>query len=658
MNRLKPMTLTQKILYHHAIGWAKPGVQAGDVLRLRVDWTLASELAWNGMNATYDQLGRPPISDPHRFYLALDHTVDPITLANDGRTQALVKLSRNFAKEAGLKHFYDANETIMHTEFYRKLVEPGQVVLGADSHTSSHGGMSAFAIGLGGADVAIAMVYGQTWLQVPEAIAIHYCGEMPFGISGKDIILKTLGDLGRNTCAMERSVEYHVQNADLFSADTRFTIANMTAEFGGLNGIFIADAKTQQALESRDPDYQRDALFFKPDADAPYIESHRIDLEGLAPQVAQPFSPDNVTTVDRHAGHNLDGVFIGACTTTQEELILAALVLELGLREGATLALGKPRKVVPGSREIVENLRRMGLLSVYERAGFIIGPPGCSMCLGIASDRAAEGETWLSSQNRNFPNRMGKGSIAWLASAATVAASSFSMAISDPRRLLGRIDQDRYNRLAGRPDAARNVVYEAPTPATMATSGGVMEKSEPGAFRKNSDALIQKFGDNIDTDAMIAGEFCHLPRQGIGDYAFRHFKPEFGDEIDAGKTVIVAGPGWGTGSSREHAVWALKDAGVEAVIAPSFAFIHKRNLVNEALPFLIVEDPKFYQLATDGERIIINWQNLRIALPELQKSFQAEPLAPIMKNIQKAGGIVAAIQRHGDLVFDHIMAAD
>src|SRR5689334_1988534 len=236
----RPMTLTQKILAQHAVSLPRPWVQAGDILQINVDWTIASELAWNGMDRTYTLLGRPKINNPERFYLALDHTVDPVTLANDPRALKLANLSRDFAKESGIRHFYDANVTIMHTKFYRDLVQPGEVVLGADSHTSSHGGLGAIAIGLGGADITAAMVLGQTWLEAPEAIAVEYEGELAFGIGGKDVILKTLGDLGRNTVAMERSVEYRGKAVRGFSTDMRFTIANMTAEFGGLNGIFEA----------------------------------------------------------------------------------------------------------------------------------------------------------------------------------------------------------------------------------------------------------------------------------------------------------------------------------------------------------------------------------------------------------------------------------
>jgi homoaconitase/3-isopropylmalate dehydratase large subunit len=410
----RPMTLTQKILAHHAVGLPRPWVEAGDTLQIRVDWTIASELAWNGMDRTYTLLGRPELADPDRFYLALDHTVDPGTLANDPRARKLADLSRAFAREKGLKHFYDANVTIMHTKFYRELVQPGEVVLGADSHTSSHGGLGAVAIGLGGADVTTAMVLGQTWLEVPEAIAVEYTGAPDFGIGGKDIILRTLGVLGRNTVAMERTVEYRGAAAHTFSTDMRFTICNMTAEFGGLNGIFEPDAIVAEWLTRRRRGYNDSARYFRADDDAPYVAHYPIALAGLAPQVARPFSPDNVFDVDALVGQPLDGVFIGACTTTEEELALAALVLEAALAAGQEPrpVASERRIVVPGDLIIEANLREHGLWAIYERAGFVVDPPGCSMCLGIASRKAGKGEVWLSSQNRNFENRMGAAGLA------------------------------------------------------------------------------------------------------------------------------------------------------------------------------------------------------------------------------------------------------
>ncbi len=653
----RPMTLTEKILYAHAIRPPRNGLQAGDIVRIRVDWTIASELAWNGMNKTYDMLGRPEIHDRERFYLAVDHTVDPITLAEDPRAQKLTELSRDFAREANIAHFYDANETILHTRFYRGLVQPGEVVLGADSHTSSHGGLGAFAIGLGGADITVAMVLGESWIEVPEAIAVEYVGDIRFGLTGKEVILKTLGDLGRNTVAMERSVEYRGEAARHFTPDMRFTIANMTAEFGGLNGIFEADGRVAAWLAER-PSHNDRARFFRADDDARYVARYRIDLADLAPQVAKPFSPDNVHPVTEVLGMGLDGAFIGACTTTEEELVLSGLVLERMLAAGRAPTVSTPnRLVVPGDLGITRRLEESGLLSVYAKAGFRVGPPGCSMCLGIASEKAGEGEVWLTSQNRNYQNRMGAGSLAWLAAGATVAASALDMKVADPRPWIDEVDRDRYRRILGlEPEApVPEVLPVEPEPVEPPGAGVAAEGVAGGAEAASVESRVQRFGDHIDTDAIIPGEFCHLvDLESLGERCFHYVAPGFKARVQGGAAVIVAGEGWGSGSSREQAVWALKGAGVQVVIARSYAFIHKRNLVNEAVPHLVVRDDTFHALAEDGAPIAIDLATGRITLEG--RTFQAEAPTPMIRKLQEAGGIVPAIHRHGTDVFEKLTA--
>lgn len=653
----RPMTLTQKILAAHAIGLTRPWVQAGDVIRIRVDWTIASELAWNGMAKTWEALGKPPVYDRERFYLAIDHTVDPVTLANDARTQRLVQLSRDFAKESGIRHFYDANETILHTKFYRDLVQPGQVVLGADSHTSSHGAMGAFAIGLGGADITAAMVLGESWIEVPDAIAVDYVGELPFGIGGKDVILETLGQLGRNTVALERSVEYRGDAVRKWSTDVRFTIANMTAELGGLNGIFEPDEVVAEWLARRNS-HKDEARYFRADEDAPYVERFRIDLSKLGPRIAKPFSPDNVFPVEECLGMELQGAFIGACTTTEEELVLAALVLERALEKGARPVPTRNRLVVPGDLSILARLRDTGLLAVYEQAGFRIGPPGCSMCLGVASEKAGRGEHWITSQNRNFKNRMGEGSLAYLASAATVAASALELRVADPRPYLAEVDQDRYARILGR-DERRPVEVRIDEPEIQvaeARAQGVAGAADGDG--KVVRARVQRFGDSVDTDAIIPGEFCHLTDlQEIGSKCFHYVRPDFVRKArEENHTIVVAGEGWGSGSSREQAVWALKGAGVQCVIARSYAFIHKRNLVNEALPYLVVRDEAFYELAQEGEELEVDLASGTITHVSTARSFQAEPPAQVVKALAREGGLVPAIRRHGKQVFSVLSA--
>ena len=645
----RPMTLTQKILAAHAVGLERPWVQAGDILQVRVDWTIASELAWNGMDRTYSALGRPRLHDPARFFLAVDHTVDPETLRSDARAQKLTKLSRDFALESGIKHFYDANQTILHTKFYRDLVQPGEVVLGADSHTSSHGGLGAFAIGLGGADITAAMVLGQSWIEVPEAIAVEYRGALPFGIGGKDVILKTLQELKRNTVAMERTVEYR-GDVSSFSTDMRFTIANMTAEFGGLNGIFEADAVVAAWLAGRHG-YAGDARYYRADEDAPYLARYPIALDRLGPLVAKPFAPDNVVPVEELAGLALDGAFIGACTTTEEELVLGALVLEAALAAGAKPVQKGRRLVVPGDLSIRDRLAERGLWAFYERAGFTVDPPGCSMCLGVASQKAGPGERWLSSQNRNYQNRMGQGSLAHLASGATVAASSLAMAVTDPRPLLAQVDPARFDRLLGRGAAPPEVRTVEPEVRVASAHG---EGTHPGgaAGGRLLRGRVQRFGDHVDTDAIIPGEFCHLTRlEELGAKAFHHVRPEFVARARAGRTIVLAGEGWGSGSSREQAVWALQGAGIVAVVAKSYAFIHKRNLTNEGLPYLVVADPALYALADEDAELSIDLDRGTVTHVASGRTFAAVGATPMVRALAREGGLVAAIQHFGREVF-------
>ena len=657
----RPMTLTQKILAAHARNLTRPYVQAGDVLQIGVDWTIASELAWNGMERTYQALGRPRLFDKEKFFLAVDHTVDPVTLATDKRAQKLVQLSQSFARESGIKHFYDSNQTILHTRFYRDLVRPGDVVLGADSHTSSHGGLGAFAIGLGGADITVAMVLGSSWLQVPEAIAVEYSGKLPFGLGGKDVILRTLGLLGRNTVAMERSVEYRGEGVRQLSTDSRFAIANMTAEFGGLNGIFEADEVTAAWLAGRthadDPLSDEPLETFRADPDAPYVARYPIDLNNLEPQVALPFSPDKVSPVTQIAGLALDGLFIGACTTTEEELVLAALVLEAA---GAQRPGNDHQIVVPGDLGIQEHLKAAGLWSVYEKAGFRVDPPGCSMCLGVASRKAGKGEKWLSSQNRNFENRMGDGSLAHLASAATVAASAGAMKVTDPRPLLAKVDQEKFRRILGerKPRRAPEVRVVEPE-ARVGNAAAATNAKEARAADKQHAAVVksrvQRFGDNVDTDAIIPGQFCHLTTlPELGAKAFHFVRPDFVEKAAQGARVVVAGEGWGSGSSREQAVLALKGAGIQAIVAKSYAFIHKRNLVNEALPFLVVHEKELYDLASEGEEIEVDLAHGRVRVAG--RSFAAEEPSKMIQALNAEGGIVPAIQHHGTAVFEKLTA--
>lgn len=402
----------QKILIHHALGLSSrpDDLAPGTVLRIQPSWLLSSEAAWRGMENIYNTLGRPNFYRKDRFWLAPDHIVDP-RVNDQPRERRIIEACERIAKEMDLGDNYNPpNTTIMHTDFYRKRCQPGMLVIGCDSHTGSAGSLGALAIGMGVTDVIMQVVTGETYLAVPEVVCIRFVGKPPHGLSGKDVILSILGQLKRNTVAAERLVEFTGEGLKYLSCDARFAIANMTTEFGGIGALVVPDEVTAEYIEKRlDKKHKSGSIFFRPDDNSEYAGEYEIDLSKLEHYVALYPSPDNVVPVSQAKLPLLQGCFIGACTTTEEDLILGGLVLREGLRMGLKPIGQGLRRVTPGSSEIIDRLKGMGLIGVYEEAGFVVGAPGCSYCVGMGVDKAGKGEVWLSSQNRNYRDRMGPG---------------------------------------------------------------------------------------------------------------------------------------------------------------------------------------------------------------------------------------------------------
>jgi 3-isopropylmalate dehydratase small subunit len=333
-------------------------------------------------------------------------------------------------------------------------------------------------------------------------------------------------------------------------------------------------------------------------------------------------------------------------------------VLEQAMAGRAPLPASAKKLVVPGDLSILARLREGDLWRHYEKAGFRIGPPGCSMCLGVASEKALPGEVWLSSQNRNYENRMGEGSLAYLASAATVAASAVDLKLTDPRALLASVDPARFDRLLHRDRSKPMPAYAVREPTIEVEPPAQGHAAAAQASARVLRARVQRFGDHVDTDAIIPGQFCHLTvLSEVGAKAFAFVRPEFPARAAAGRTFVVAGEAWGSGSSREHAVWALLGAGITCVIAKSYAFIHKRNLVNEALPYLVVKDEAFYTLAEEDAELSVDLAKGTVTHVASGTVFQAEQPSAIVQALQREGGLVPAIKHHRKQVFEQLRGA-
>lgn len=566
----------------------------------------------------------------------------------------------------------------MHTDFTRDRAQPGYLVIGSDSHTCSAGSMGAFAVGFGAADVVMPLVTGETWFRVPEVCRINFVGKLPYGISGKDVILHILGQFKRNTIAFQRAVEYGGPGLSELSMDARFAIANMTTEFGGMGACFESDERTAVWLSSRRLAKDKNRpLYFKPDSDARYAEIRTIDLSEVQATVALYPNPDDVVPVETKAGMKLDGCFIGACTTTEEELILAGLVLEVGLASGLKPISRGKRRVTPGSLSIVRKLERLGLTEVYRQAGFEIGAPGCSYCVGINDvDVAQSGEVWLSSQNRNFRNRMGPGSIGNVSSAAAVAASSFDMEVKNPRPLISMIDAKRYQSLFGKAQAVPEISLqfrEPGIPRQWASATTDCKISPVITTRRLQGEIIkgriQRFGTNVDTDAIIPAQFMPgIDDADLGSHCFEHVRPEFRQKAANGATVVVAEHGFGSGSSREDAVRALKGAGVQMIIARSFAFICKwkpsvpvsqadiplptdeRNQLNMGLFNARVSDDDFYEHANEGAMLSVDKRARTLRLAGVDRVWRYEHSA-IEAELLEAGGVLSLYNLYGNSLF-------
>lgn len=513
MHQRRPMGIIEKTLTHAAVGLSKPEVQPGEIICVKVDWTLTSEILWAGMEKTYDQMGRPSLHRNDRMWLAVDHTVDPRT-NHRPRQRGLIEKAESFQREAKLVNFLPANTSILHTDFTRDRALPGQIIVGCDSHSCSAGCVGGLAVGLGAADVVMPMVTGETWFRVPEICRINFIGQLPFGVGGKDVILHILGLFKRNTIAFQRAIEYGGPSLKELSMDARFAIANMTTEFGGMGACFEADEITAEWISQRPHLEHQGGLYFRADSGAQYAEVRTVNLSEVETTIALYPEPDNVVPTSKKVNTKLDGCFIGACTTTEEDLILGGLVLEAGLRAGMAPGDGQ-RRVTPGSLSIIKNLERHGILDIYRQAGFEVGAPGCSYCVGINDvDVAGEGEVWLSSQNRNFRNRMGKGAIGSISCATVVAASSFNMLITDPQPLLDRIDRARLAKILGRERVSLSISPEIsePNPVLASNIARVDASSSPPTqtpgstldlAKISSDGVIrskvQRFGENVDT---------------------------------------------------------------------------------------------------------------------------------------------------------------
>lgn len=416
------MTLSEKILTAHT---DNDKISPGDFVNVRVDVILANDITAPIAISEFRRLGVSKVFDPSKIVMVADHFVPNKDIASAEQ----VKIMRDFCYEQQIRYFEVGQMGIEHVLLPEQgLVLPGDVVIGADSHTCTYGALGVFATGMGSTDIAAAMATGDVWMKVPSTIKLTYHGKLRKWVGGKDLILHTINDIGVDG-ALYSAIEFVGEAIDELSMEGRFTMANMAIEAGAKVGLFRVDNKTQLYIKSR---AKRSYLVYESDNDAEYTQIIEYDVSNIEPQVALPHSPANVKPVSEVGEIEINQAIIGSCTNGRlEDLRVAAQILK-GKRVHPKVRC----IIIPGSQQTYLDALTEGFIEIFIKAGAAVSTPTCGPCLGGHMGVLAGGERCISTTNRNFVGRMGSAqSEVYLAGPAVAAASAIAGRIISPENV-------------------------------------------------------------------------------------------------------------------------------------------------------------------------------------------------------------------------------
>ncbi len=418
------MTISEKILAAHA---GLNEVVPGQLINAKLDIVLANDITAPVAINEFEKVGADKVFDKSRICLVPDHFAPN----KDIKSAEQVNKVRKFAKKYEIENFFEVGKMgIEHVLLPEQgIVGPGDLIIGADSHTCTYGALGAFATGVGSTDMAAGMITGEAWFKVPESIKFVYNGKLPKWVSGKDLILYTIGQIGVDG-ARYMAMEFTGEAIENLSMDGRFTMSNMAIEAGAKAGLIAPDQTTIDYVEGRT---RRPYKVYKSDEDAKYAKVYEWDVSNLEPQVAFPHLPENTKGVSEAKDITINQVVIGSCTNGRiEDMRIAASILE-----GKQVADGVRLLIFPGTQEVYLQAMEEGLFKIFVEAGGAVSTPTCGPCLGGHMGILAEGERAISTTNRNFVGRMGAaGSEVYLASPAVAAASAVLGRIGSPEEVL------------------------------------------------------------------------------------------------------------------------------------------------------------------------------------------------------------------------------
>ena len=636
------MNVTQKLVAAHLVeGTMTPGAE----IALTVDQVLLQDVLGTLAMLEFEAMGLERI----RVGLVaqyIDHNLVQADHMNADEHMFLRSACRRF----GVWYSKPGNG-ISHPVHMARFGKPGQLMVGSDSHTTAAGSLGMFAIGAGGADVALAMAGQPMWLRMPKVHGVRLTGRLQPWVSAKDVILELLRRHGTEG-GVGRIFEYHGPGLAGLSAMDRHVIANMGAEMGATTSIFPADDAVRRFLraEQREDDF----IPLSADEGCTYDEEEELDLATLEPLIALPSSPGNVVPVREAAGREIYQAYIGSSANPgyRDLAVVAAMVRGRQVHDRVSLDIN------PSSRQILETLTREGLLSDLIHAGGRIHQAGCNGCIGMGQ-APASGRISLRTVPRNFPGRSGtREDSVYLCSPETAAASALAGVITDPRTL------DMTYPVVAEPErmAVNTAMLVPPLPAQEAQQAA-LEKTVNIASIPELEVLpdtvdlpvVLKAGDDISTDDIVPAGTRVMPFwsniPALGQYVYEQIDPDYAARAsatrEAGGHVIVGGNNYGQGSSRENAALAPRHLGLRVAVARSFARIHWQNLVNFGVLPLTFADAADYDRVGQGDRLLIRGLHRALrqgkAIPASigeRRVTLTHDLSPRQVDVLLAGGVI------------------
>ncbi len=628
-----PATFAQKAIARAA---GRGHVAVGEIVEVTPDRLLSHDNT-AAILRIFRDMGAVRVHDPERLVITLDHA-SPAPTVRHAQNHADV---RAFVHEQGIRHFFDVGEGICHQLVAEHaLVLPGQMILGADSHTPHQGWMGAFAAGVGRSEMAALWALGRIWLRVPESLRVVLHGRLPDGVTAKDLALTLIGALGADG-ALYQSVEFAGDGVATLPVEERMVLANMMAEMGAKNAYIPPDEATftwlaprlarRLGISEREARARLEESALFPDPGATYARVVEVDMSAVRPVVARPHRVDNVAPLTEAAGTPIQQAFIGTCTHGRlPDLEAAARVLA-----GKKIAPGVRLLVIPASREVYLQALRKGLIQTFLEAGAVIGPPGCGPCMGNHMGVLAPGETMIAAANRNFRGRMGdRESRIYLASPEIVAQAAVEGVIP--------VAGYRLQVKARGSDVVHILDEGVHLYPTIDLQPATSNLQPPTRNLPPLRGRTWKYGDHVNTDVIFPGRYTytvHDPQE-MAQHALEDLDPGFATRVQPGD-IVVGGWNWGNGSSREQAVTALKAAGVAALVVKSCARIYYRNAFNNALPVIIAPDA--VDAIEPGDEVTIDLGRGEIHTP--RGVFQFVPPSKVLMEMLEAGGLREYVRR-------------